>query len=83
MKYMQLLFYYVQDSNLFAVYLPEVSVKSKNIVVEFLELSPRIMEVYVQATELCFTFMTAISKVVLQFLFGFFVIGSLFLVYLI
>ena len=83
MKYIQLLFYYVQDSKLFTLYLPEVSAKSQNIVVEFLKFSPRILEVYVQATELCFTFTTAISTVVLQFLFGFLVIGFLFLIYLI
>ena len=63
--------------------MPELSEKSKNIVVEFLEFSPRILEAYVQATELCFIFTTAISKVVLQFLFGFLVIGFLLLIYLI
>ena len=83
MKYMQLLFYYVQDSKLFIVHLAEISVKSKNVVVEFLEFLPRILEAYVQATELCFMFTTAISKVVLQFSFGFLVIGFLFLIYLI
>ena len=83
MKYMQLLFYYVQDSKLFTIKLPEIGGKTENIVVKFLEFSPRILEAYVQATELCLIFSTAITKVVLQFSFGFLVIAFLFLVYLI
>ena len=83
MKYMQLLFYYVQDSKLFTVHLPETDVKTDNFVVKFLEFSPRILEGYVQATELCFTFSTAIIKVVLQFSFGFLVIAFLLIVYLV
>ena len=73
----------MQDSKLFSVQFPEVSVKTENVLVEFLEFSPLIVKVYVQATELCFSFCTAIVKVVLQFSFGFLVMAFLFLVYLI
>ena len=62
--------------------MPEIGGKTENFVVNFLEFSPRILEAYVQATELCLTFSTAITKVVLQFSFGFLVIAFLFVVYL-
>ena len=83
MKYIQLLFYYVQDSKLFTVQLPDIGGKTENIVIKFLQFSPRILEAYVQATELCFIFSTAITKVVLQFSFGFLVIAFLCVVYLV
>ena len=51
-KYMQILFYYVQDAKLFTVCLPEIDVKSENFVVKVLEFSPKILEAYTEATEL-------------------------------
>ena len=78
-KYMQILFYYVQDAKLFTVYLPEMDVKSENFVVKVLEFSPKILE----ATELCFKFSSAIIKVTVQLSFGFLVMFFLYLVYVI
>ena len=83
MKYIQLLLYYVQDSKLFTVHLPEIGVKTENNLIEVLEFSPLFLEAYVQATKLCFSFSTAITKVILQLSFGFLVMGLFFLVYLI
>ena len=80
-KYMQLLFYYVQDSKLFTVQLPEISAKTDNIVVNFLEFSPWILEAYIQARDLCFEYSSSVLKVTLQLLFGFLVMIFLFLVY--
>ena len=81
LKYMQLLFYYVQDSKLFTVYFPETDMKTENIVVKFLEFSPDILRAYIQVSELCFVFLTATMKVVLSLSFGFLVMTFLFFVY--
>ena len=56
LKYMQLLFYYVQDSKRFTVHFPETDPKTENIVVNFLEFSPDILRAYIQVSELCFVF---------------------------
>ena len=82
-KYIQILLYYVQDSELFTVFLPESSQNTSNIVVQFLEFSPVILQVYMQTTELCFAFSSAVVKIVLQFSFGFVVMLFIFIVYLI
>ena len=81
LKYMQLLFYYVQDSKLFTVHFPETDTKTENIVVKFLEFSPDILRAYIQVSELCFVFSTATMKVVLSLSFGFLVMTFLFFVY--
>ena len=65
-KYMQILLYFVQDSKLFTIYLPEVGTKAENMVVRFLEFSPAILTAYIQATELCLAFSSAILHVTLQ-----------------
>ena len=83
MKYMQIHFYYVQDSKLFNIYLPKVDVKTENIIVKFLTFSPFILETYVDARELCFVFSSAIIKVVLELSFRLLVILFLFLIILI
>ena len=81
LKYMQLLFYYVQDSKLFTVHFPETDTKTENIVVKFLEFSPDILRAYIQVSELCFVFSTATMKVFLSLSFGFLVMTFLFFVY--
>ena len=50
LKYMQLLFYYVQDSKLFTVHFPETDTRTENIVVKFLEFSPDILTAYIQVS---------------------------------
>ena len=81
LKYMQLLFYYVQDSKLFTVHFPETDTKTENIVVKFLEFSPDILRAYIQASELCFVFSTATMKVAFSLSLGFLVMTFLFFVY--
>ena len=83
LKYMQLLFYYVQDSKLFTIHFPETDTKSENIIMKFFEFSPDILKAYIQASELCFAFSNTILKVALQVLFGFLVLTFLLLTYLI
>ena len=81
LKYIQILLYFVQDSKLFTIYLPEMNTKTDNIVVKFLEFSPEILSAYIHVTEVCFVFSSAILNVSLQLLFGFLVMLFLFLVY--
>ena len=80
-KYMQILLYYVQDSKLFTVHLPQMNTKAENVFVKFLEFSPDILAAYIKATEFCFAFSSAISNIVLKLSFGFVVMFFLFFVY--
>ena len=82
LKYLQILFYYVQDSKLFTVYLPQMDARTDNIVAKFLEFTPDILTVYIQATELCFAFSSATIKIAFQLSFGFLVMFFLYLAYL-
>ena len=82
-KYMQILFYYVQDAKLFTVNVPLMDVETENIVLKFLEFSPEILAVYVEVTELCFAFSSAIINVTFQLLFGFLVMLIMFVLYVI
>ena len=82
-KYMQILLYFVQDSKLFTIYLPEMGTKAENFVVKFLEFSPAILTAYIQATELYLAFSSAILHVTLPLSFGFAVMFFLFLVFII
>ena len=83
LKYMQILFYYVQDSKLFTIYLPEVDANNKNLVVKILEFSPGLLAAYIEATELCFVISSAIVKVTFQLIFRFLVMLFLCLMYFI
>ena len=83
LKYMQILFYYVQDSKLFAVHLPEVDAESENVVLKFLAFSPLIFETYVYATKICIVFSSAIVKVVFELSFRLLIMMFLCMIYLI
>ena len=83
LKFMQILFYYVQDSKLFTIYLPKIDVETTNVAVKFLEFSPEILAMYIKASELCFAFSSAIIKVTFQLSFGFLVMFFLYFAYLI
>ena len=80
LKYIQILLYYVQDSKLFNVSLPESESNTASIVVEFLEFSPGFLKAYIQVTELCFAFSSAVVKIILQLTFGFLVMLFIFCV---
>ena len=82
-KYMQILFYYVQDSKLFTIYLPALDAKTENVVVKFLEFSPMLLGAYIEATDLCLVGSSAIIKVVFELLFRFLVMMFLGCIYLI
>ena len=82
MKYVQILFYYVQDARLFKIPLPgplpEASIP--NVIVQFLEFSPQVLNIYSKASDLCFVY-TTVLKVLYQSMFGLVIIIFLFLIY--
>ncbi len=84
MKYIQILFYYVQDVSLFHVSLPEDNEPGKSILEQLLKFSPEFLFVYTKFSKLCFTFASAaVPKVFWFSVFGFFVMVFLLVLYLI
>ena len=82
-KYLQILFYYVQDAVLFKVKLPTDNVsKTESFIVKILQLSPDIFTVYTNYSDICFTYGgSAVSKITMKSVFGPCVILILLLVY--
>ncbi len=72
MKYMQILFYYVQDASLFKVQVPNEQQKGKSLIIKIIEFSPEVMSsVYTSVTNLCFCEdTTAVTKIIFKCLFG-------------
>ena len=83
-KYIQQLFYYVQDASLFKVYLPLESSNNLGTVVRILSFSPEILTVYIKLINLCWIyFSTPVKKIVLKSVFGYFVMMFIFLVFVV
>ena len=83
MKYLQILFYYVQDASLFKVHLPVAGSSSESWLIHFLQFSPEVLLIYTNITEMCFVEnTTAAMKVLFTSLFGPFVMFILLLIYL-
>ena len=72
MKYLQILFYYVQDAELFKVSLPSADDKEESMLIKILQISPEIvLSWYTNISEMCFTSTTtATMKLFLKSLFG-------------
>ena len=72
LKYIQIIFYYVQDAALFNVQLP-VDVQGENIIVKILEFSPEVLvSIYMKTVDLCFKYgLTAVTKVLAKSVFGY------------
>ena len=69
-KYMQILFYYVQDSSLFQINLSN-NAKNENVLVKILHFSPDILaDVYQGVNELCLSSGSALTKCFFKTLFG-------------
>ena len=85
MKYLQILFYYVQDAVLFNVQLPRYkSGKTESFIVKILQFSPEALAVYKDFSDVCFTYVaTVVSKTVLKSFFGFCVMFFLLTLYII
>ena len=85
MKYIQILFYYVQDASLFKVHLPEQGQQSDEIIVKILQFSPEIIvTLYAKISDMCFSHGTnAVAKVLFKSLYGPYVMFFLFTMYII
>ena len=83
MKYLQILFYYVQDASLFKVHLPEFEASDDSILIQIFQWSPDIIaKMYLGISNMCFPLTTAITKILFKCLFGPCVILFLFLIYI-
>ena len=83
-KYLQILFYYVQDAALFKIELPGKQSEQTNTFVKILQFTPDVLtSVYNSVTETCFDFgTTAVSKIIFKSIFGPCVVLFLFTMYL-
>ena len=72
MKYLRILFYYVQDAVLFNVQLPRYeSSKRESFIIKILQFSLEALAVYRDFSYVCFTYgATAVSKTLLKSIFG-------------
>ena len=72
MKYVKILFYYIQDAALFKIQLPSLAQQEESTVVKILQFSPEIFVVlYSKVSDLCFTAgTTAVTKIWFSSLFG-------------
>ena len=84
MKYVQILFYYVQDSALFKVQLPFEDQHDESIIVKILQFSPEVLTtLYTHVSDLCFSFgTTAVTKILFSSLFGPCVMIFIYILYL-
>ena len=84
MKYIKILFYYIQDAALFKIQLPRVDQQEESIVVKILQFSPEVFVVlYSKVSDLCFTpLTTAVTKIWFSSLFGPCVMIFIFILYL-
>ena len=85
MKYLQILFYYVQDAVLFKIESPtDYNSKTENVIVKILQFSPEVLAVYADYSNVCVAYATsAVSKNLLRSIFGPCVVFLLFIVYFI
>ena len=83
-KYLQILFYYVQDAALFKIELPGKQLEQTSTFVKILQFTPDVLtSIYDSVTETCFTFgTTAVSKILFKSIFGLCVMFFLFAIYL-
>ncbi len=70
MKYMQILFYYVQDATLFKVPLPDERQKDESTIVKLLQFSPQMLTLYKDVSAMCIGGFTAVTKILFNSCFG-------------
>ena len=72
MKYVQILFYYVQDASLFKIQLPSVAQQKPSFIEYILQFSPEaFVTLYLKTSDLCFTpEANALAKIWFSSLFG-------------
>ena len=84
-KYMQILFFYIQDTILFKVSIPGIENQEKGLIAKFLSFSPEIFTIiYTEAIHICFSHAKApASKVLFNMFFGIYFVMIIWLLYLI
>ena len=85
MKYLQILFYYVQDAVLFNIKVPVDNFsKAESFIVKILQFSPDALAIYQNFSNICFTYgASAVSKTLMKSVFGPCVMLLLLILYLI
>ncbi len=85
MKYIQIVFYFVQDAALFNVEMPQVGPVKENFMVRFLQFSPQLLLLYYDISSLCLdvSFPAPILKVILTSIIGIWIMTTLLLVYVV
>ena len=85
MKYLQILFYYVQDAVLFNIKVPVDNFsKTESFIVKILQFSPDALAIYQNISNICFTYgASAVSKTLMKSVFGPCVMLLLLILYLI
>ena len=84
-KYMQILFFYIQDAILFKINVPGISTHEKGAIAKFMSFSPEIFTlIYTKVIHTCFSYVkTPASKVIFEMLFGLYLIVIISLLYVI
>ena len=85
MKYIQILFYYVQDASLFKVHLPDDGQSSESVIVQVIQFSPEVLaSLLTKAMDMCFSHgPSAVTKVLFKTFFGPSVILFILLIYVV
>ena len=83
MKYIQILFYYVQDASLFKIQVPGKDITDESIVIKILKFSPdALITLYNKVVNMCFiAASTTVTKVLFKIFFGPCVMFFLFIIY--
>ena len=84
-KYMQILFFYIQDATLFKINVPGISTDKKAVITKIMSFSPEILTlIYTKVIHICISYAkTPVSKVIFEMLFGLYLIIIISLLYLI
>ena len=83
-KYIQILFYYVQDAALFKVDLPDDGKSGESVFVKIIQVSPDVLASFIsKATDTCFkSHFPALTKVLFKSLFGPYVMVFIFSIFM-
>ena len=84
-KYIQILFFYIQDALLFKINIPGQNYQEKGTIEKILSFSPKILTVtYSKVIHTCFSYAeTPVSKILFEMFFGIYLIFIIWLLYLI
>ena len=83
-KYIQILFYYVQDAALFKIHLPDDGKSGESVFVQIIQVSPDVLASFLtRATDICFkSHFPALTKVLFKSLFGPYVMVFIFSIFM-